>query len=154
MPETLKNLPIESIINLYKTSEELLLVLDAEKNPIFLNKSAKNLFGDIKKITEIEHFFSFNVCILDRDKFFDYNPIREIMNFNTFFSAETLFQLDSNLYRNLNIRSFSVQNKKIIILSDVTEKIQNISLKSLLAEIKRKSANSRDKNRFNQQSIK
>ena len=134
MPELLKNLSLESIINLYRTSEELLLVLDTEKNLIFLNNSAKNLFGDIKKITEIEHFFSFNVCILDRDKFFDYNPIREIMNFNTFFSAETLFQLDSNLYRNLNIRSFSVQNKKIIILSDVTEKIQNISLKSLLAE--------------------
>ncbi|OGH94922.1 MAG: hypothetical protein A2039_10270 [Candidatus Melainabacteria bacterium GWA2_34_9] len=134
MPESLKNLSIESIINLYKNSEELLLVVNAEKNLIFLNNSAKNLFGDIKKITEIEHFFSFNVCILDRDKFFDYNPIHEIINFDTFFSAETLFQLDSNLYRNLNIRSFGAQNKKIIILSDVTEKIQNISLKSLITE--------------------
>jgi len=83
MPELLKNLSLESIINLYRTSEELLLVLDTEKNLIFLNNSAKNLFGDIKKITEIEHFFSFNVCILDREKFFDYNPIQEILNFNT-----------------------------------------------------------------------
>jgi len=54
------------------------------------------------------------------------------MNFNTLFRAETLFQVDSNLYRNLNIRSFSAQNKKIILLSDITEKIQNISLKNLL----------------------
>lgn len=134
MPEALKNLSIESIKSLYRNSEELLLVLDAENNIFFLNNSAKNLFGDIKKIKEIEHFFSFNVCILDREKFFDYNPIQEIVNFNALFRAETLFQVDSNSYRNLNIRSFSLQNKKIIILSDITEKIQNTSLKNLIEE--------------------
>jgi signal transduction histidine kinase len=134
MLETLKNLSIDSIISLYRNSEELLLMLDAENNIIFLNNNAKNLFGDIKKIKEIEHFFSFNVCILDREKFFDYNPIQEIINFNTLFRAETLFQIDSNLYRNLNVRSFSADNKKIIILSDITEKIQNESLKNLIEE--------------------
>jgi len=137
MPKTLKKLCIESIISLYRNSEELLIILDAENNIIFLNNNAKNLFGNIKKIKEIEHFFSFNVCILDRKKFLDYNPIHEITNFNTLFRAETLFQIDSNSYRNLNIRSFSIDNKKIIILSDVTEKIQNTSLKTIIEENKK-----------------
>lgn len=134
MPEALKNLSTKSLISLYRNSDELFVVIDAEKNIVFLNHSAKFLFGEIKKISEIEHFFSVNVCILDREKFFDYNPLQEIMNFDTLFGAETLFQLDSNSYRNLNIRSFSNQNNKIIILSDVTEKIQNISLKNLIEE--------------------
>ncbi|MEI8389962.1 MAG: ATP-binding protein [bacterium] len=134
MQETLKNISIDSIISLYRASDEFLLMLDANNNIIFLNNNAKNLFGDIKKIEEIEHFFSFNVCILDREKFFDYNPIREVINSNILFSAETLFQIDSNLYKNLNMRSFSIQNSKIIILSDFTEKIQNISLKNRIKE--------------------
>ena len=134
MQETLKNISIDSIISLYRASDEFLLVLDANNNIIFINNNAKNLFGDIKKIEEIEHFFSFNVCILDREKFFDYNPIREVINSNILFRAETLFQIDNNLYKNLNMRSFSVQNSKIIILSDFTEKIQNISLKNRIKE--------------------
>ena len=134
MQETLKNISIDSIISLYRDSDEFLLMFDASNNIIFLNNNAKNLFGDIKKIEEIEHFFSFNVCILDREKFFDYNPIREVINSNILFRAETLFQIDNNLYKNLNMRSFSVQNSKIIILSDFTEKIQNTSLKNRIKE--------------------
>jgi len=137
MPEAFKNLSIESIISLCRNSEELLMALDEKNNIIFLNNNAKNLFGDIKTIKEIEHFFSFNVCILDREKFFDYNPIDEILIFNTLFRAEILFQIDSNSYRNLNVRSFGVNNKKIIIFSDVTEKIQNTALKNLIEENKK-----------------
>ena len=134
MPEIIKNLSPESITELYRNSEELLLILDDEQNTIYLNKSAGNLFGNIKKIKEIEHFFSFNVCILDREKFFDYNPVQEAVNSNILFTAETLFQLDSNLYRNLNLRSFCIKNKKVIILSDITEKIQNTELKNIIGK--------------------
>lgn len=134
MPEIIRDIPIESIKELYRNAEELFLVIDAEKNTEFLNENAKNLFGSIKKIDEIEHFFSFNVCLLDREKFFDYNPIQEALNSRILFKAETLFQLDSDSYRNLALRSFHVNDKKIIILSDLTEKIQNISLKNQAKE--------------------
>ncbi len=134
MPDTLKDISIESLIDLYRNSDELFLAVDSGKNIVFSNSSAKNLFGEIKNIKEIEQFFSFNICILDREKFFDYNPIHEVMTSNISFRAETLYQLDSNLYRNLNLRSFSIKNKKIIILSDITEKIQNIELKNLIEE--------------------
>ncbi len=134
MPKTLKNIQIESTIELYRNSEELFLVIDAEKNISYINNSGKNLFGNIKNIKEIEHFFSFNVCILDKERFFDYNPIQEALNSGILFRAETLFQTDSNLYRNLNLRSFGIQAKKILIFSDITEKLNNISLKSIAEE--------------------
>lgn len=130
----IKTFSIESIIELYRTSDELLLVLDAEENVVFINISAENLFGRIKKIKEIEHFFSFNVCILNREKFFDYNPVQEALNSKILFRAETLFQVDTNLYRNLNFKSFNIDDKKIIILSDVTEKIENSELKHTIEE--------------------
>jgi len=49
MPDMIKNLSPESITELYRNSEELLLILDDEQNTIFLNKSAENLFGKVKK---------------------------------------------------------------------------------------------------------
>lgn len=131
MLEVYNKLSIEALTCLYKDSEELFLATDKENNVIFFNTCALNLFGNIKNITEIEHFFSFNVCILDREKFFDYNPIQEAMNSRLFYRSETLFQIENNLYKNLNIRSFAVENFKIIIFSDITEKIKNDSLTEL-----------------------
>ncbi len=57
MPEILKNLSTESIISLYRNSEELLIILDTENDIICLNNPAKKLFGNINNIREIEHFF-------------------------------------------------------------------------------------------------
>lgn len=128
----IKTLSTELVIDLYRNSEELLLVLDADKNIVFLNNSAKYLFKNIKNIKEIENFFSFNTCVLDKERFFDYNPIQELMSSNVSFVAETLFQIDTDLYRNLNIRSFSLEDKKIVIMSDITEKVQNNVLRELV----------------------
>jgi signal transduction histidine kinase len=134
MQKTFEKISFTSLTELFRNSEELLVAVDAEKNIVFCNKSAKNLFGDIKTITEIEHFFSFNVCVLDRDKFFNYNPIQEALSSKIYFVSETLYQVESNLYRNLYLRSFYIEDKKIIIFSDNTEKMEIINLRATLEE--------------------
>lgn len=122
------NLTIDNIIELYRYSEELTILLNAEKNIVFINKSAENIFGTPKNVKEIEHNFTFNVCILDRDRFIDYNPLQEALLSNICFKAETFYQVDNNSYRNLNLRSFDIKEYKILIFSDVTEKIVNQTL--------------------------
>lgn len=128
----LKDASIEFIADLHRNSEELFLAVDAEKNTLYINAGAKKLLKDIKNLEETEHLFSFDVCALDREKFIDCNPLREAMNSDVLFTAEIIFQIDSDLYKNLNLRSFPVGNKKILIMSDITEKIQNVSLRNTL----------------------
>jgi len=125
------NISFDFITELYRNSEEIFILLNNDNNILFLNNSGKNLFGSINSLKEIEHNFTFDVCILDKEKFFQYNPIQEALSTDIIFRAETLFQISSNLYRNLNMRSFVKDDAKILIFADITEKIQNSALKNL-----------------------
>lgn len=127
-----RNIPIQTIIDLYTDSCESAVVLDEDKTVFFLNGEAKKLFGEIENISEIEHFFSISACILYKENFLEYNPIWDMFNSLLGFSAQTLYQIGEGNYKNLILRSFVADGKRILIFTDITEKIQNETFKTVV----------------------
>jgi len=120
---------LEYIINFYSDSIEGIFILDNEKNIVFINNSAKQILENINNLISIEQRFSFDVCVLDEDNILKFSPIFAAIESRELFKAETLFQSGENHYKKLIIRSFNLDNFKIILLSDFSDEVENIELK-------------------------
>ncbi len=114
---TLDNLDIDK---LFRHSEELVLLVDNNKNVIYTNKKAASLLGEPLVVKEIEHLFSFDICILDKENILNYSPVSEALSSNIPFRAEILMQTGENEFKKFNLRSLKIDNKTVIILSDIS----------------------------------
>jgi len=129
MREFLQELSLNTVDFLFQDSQELVLVFDNKLDILYSNPSADNVFGQIINIKDIEHNFSFDAYVLDKDKFFDFNPLREALISDCSFKAEITFQQASNIYRNFVLKSYDLKGKKLFVFSDCTEKKENTDLK-------------------------
>lgn len=119
------------LISLFQDSKEGLIILDTDKNIIYVNNFAKNLLGNLDNISKIEHYFSFDVCILNESEITTYNPLAAAILTKEDFKSECHYQVTQNYYKSLIIRAFNVEIYKIILISDFTSEIENIELKKL-----------------------
>ena len=101
-----------NIDDLFRYSEELLLIVDQHRNIIYLNNKAASFFGQASSLTEIEHFFSFDVCILDKKSIADYTPLKEAFLSKETFRAEILLQTGREEYKKFNLRSIKNNENK------------------------------------------
>jgi len=129
MGSFLQDLSQKNLDFLFKDSQELVLMIDREGNVLFSNSFADNVFGKTVNIKDIEHNFSFDVCVLDKDKVFDVNPLREALVSPACFKSEVVFQMTGNVYKNFVLKSLAVEGNKLLICSDLTEKKENSDLK-------------------------
>lgn len=114
---------------LFRYSEELLLYCGREREILYLNAKAISVFGNISSIKDIEHLFSFDVCVLDKEKIYKYTPLSEAFSSGIPVKAEILLQTAENKYTKFNLRTFKNNGNTLILLSDVSsqEKEQRIT---------------------------
>ncbi len=105
---------------LFKDSQEPLLVIDQDKNIVHINNKAINLLGNDASVPNFHHLFSFDVCILDKENILNYTPVNEALWVPEKMKAEVKFQAGENEYKNFLLRSFKNNNHTIIILSDIS----------------------------------
>jgi len=107
------------IDKLFSHSEELVLLVDNNKKIIYANKKAGLHLGNPLCTKEIEHLFSFDVCILEKENILDYSPISEALSSKIPFRAEILLQTGENDFRKFNLRSLKIEENTLVILSDL-----------------------------------
>lgn len=106
------------IDELFRHSAELLFVVDNNRNVIYQNNKAVSFFGNVSGLPEIEHLFSFDVCILDKKNILNYTPLSEAMLPGGAFWAEVLVQTGEDKFKKFNLRSLKNSENTIIIMSD------------------------------------
>jgi signal transduction histidine kinase len=107
---------------LYLTTDAVLIV-DTEKNVLFANGISKIKFSDIKNTSQIEHLFSFDVCILDSENLLKYTPLPAAIESKELFCTDCIYQVSQTDYRNIILKSLNFENKKMLIFSDYTDSI-------------------------------
>ena len=127
---------MEYLKNLFWDTKEGLIIADIDKNVIFINHSAKNLIGNIKNLSDVEHQFSFDLCVLDEENIIKYNPISAALSTKENFKTEAFFQFSQNQYKNLVVKSFTFEKNKAILFSDLSYEIENKELKKQNIEYK------------------
>ncbi len=123
---------------MFNDSEESLLLINQDKNVIYLNKKACFLLGNPGSITEIKHLFSSDICILNKENIFNYSPLSEALLIQENMKAEVLFQSGENEYTSFLLRSFKNSGNTIIILSDISTQQRLKENKSLINEYKQR----------------
>lgn len=116
---------------LFKTFFDLqegILAVDENREIIYINKFARDLFGNIKNIKEIEPLLSFDICILKEGDILKYNPITASFSNEECFKTQALFEISHNKYRYLNIKTINIRNYKIFFIFDNSSNIQNTDL--------------------------
>jgi len=125
----------EDFYKLFQDSRECLIICDENKNIVYQNASASELFGNKYSLSEIENYFTVDACFLNEEDIAKYNPLSEAVITKECFKSETAYQTGHNEYKRLLIRGFNLDNSRIIILSDLSEKYENAELKSALHSI-------------------
>lgn len=117
----------------YKDSGDLVLIIDHEKNIIYLNKKSIDLLGKPESSSQIEHLFSFDVCALNKEIILNYNPLNQAIWAKENIKSEILFQKSENEYKTYLLRSFKNSENTIIIMSDISSQ-QEIQQKQKIIE--------------------
>ncbi len=128
----------EDFYKLFQDSRESLIICDENKNIVCQNTSASELFGNKYSLSEIENYFTIDACFLSEEDIAKYNPLSEAVMTKECFKSETAYQTGHNEYKRLLIRGGNLENFRIIILSDLSEKYENAELKSALHSIEEK----------------
>ena len=132
------NIDENLITELFRDSEEPLLIIDKDKNILHKNNKTISMFGNISSSTEIEHFFSFDICILDNRIIFDYTPFQEALWANEKTKSEVLFQTGDNTYKKFQLRSFKNNGNTVIILSNISSQSEITEKENFIMEYKQK----------------
>jgi signal transduction histidine kinase len=117
---------IAEYIKVFSVTEIPILVLDRDEIIKDRNIHSINLLGKIENLKNIEHQFSFDVCVLDTTEILTYNPLRAAFYAKEYFTAETFFQIEENTYKNILIKSFWLNDFKLIIFIDQTDRLKSM----------------------------
>ena len=125
------------LIETFHDLKEGLILVDQINNILYINTYAKELLGNAHKISEIEHFFSFDVCILKEDDIIKYNPLSAAIQSDEEFKTECLYQVSRDQYKKFIIKAVKSGNNKAIFISNISEELDNIELVKQIENLKK-----------------
>ncbi|MFA6990303.1 MAG: ATP-binding protein, partial [Candidatus Gastranaerophilaceae bacterium] len=124
----------KNLLNFLNLATDIILIVDNEKNIFFKNNFAKKVFSEIKNLSQIEHLFNFDICILDSENLLKYTPLSAAATSKEIFFADCIYQTSQIDYRNIILKSFNLENNKVLIFSDYTDSIALNQLEILKKE--------------------
>lgn len=93
------------------------LVIDKNGQILYQNDCLKKKFGAISNLSQIDHYFSFDVCIINEDEILAYSPFKAAISSHENFFAAVSFEEDRYIFRSAILKSFSLNQNKILIIS-------------------------------------
>ncbi|MEI8377589.1 MAG: hypothetical protein WCF95_03535, partial [bacterium] len=68
---------IEKIIpSLVLGLELFVLIIDKNGQILYQNDHLKKKLGDISNLSQIDHYFSFDICVIKEDEILSYSPLK------------------------------------------------------------------------------
>jgi len=102
-------------------SVEACLLVDGNKNIVYMNSKANSLLGIPASLSDIEHLLTFDAYVLDKEHILNYNPLQEAFRSKEKMRSEVILQLTDNEYRNFCLRSFKDDSYTVVILSEILD---------------------------------
>lgn len=99
------------------------IVLDYNKEIVYINNSFKRTFGVIKNLDRFATRFFFDICLLDSENIGKQNPITFALESKETFFAQTTYQTNKNEFLNFDIHSYITP--KIIVITFTETTAQN-----------------------------
>lgn len=118
--ETIIDKNIKEILD---SSFDLTIIVDEEKNVVYTNNLNKLNFDKLDNISQIEHLFSFDICILDADEIMTYTPLKAAFVAKESFCTNCNMQVSEFEYKNIFLKSFYYKNYKIFVFKDYTDSL-------------------------------
>lgn len=128
--------------SLYNKISSPIVVLKKGYDILFFNDTFKKYFGEKNDLKRLKNQFNLEVCVLYSDDFSNMTPIDLAINSKESFHTFASFQKDSDVILYFLIDAFYVENHKIIVFNDITQKVlygeleeENQKLKTEIKEI-------------------
>ena len=99
------------------------IVLNYNKEIVYINNSFKRTFGVIKNLERFATRFFFDICLLNSENIGKQNPITFAIESKETFFAQTTYQVNKNEYLNFDIHSYITP--KIIVITFTETTAQN-----------------------------
>ncbi len=127
---------IEKIIpSLVLGLELFVLIIDKNGQILYQNDHLKKKLGDISNLSQIDHYFSFDICVIKEDEILSYSPLKAATSSCENFFAAVSFEEDRYAFRSAILKSFSFNKNKIIIISFDDMDIKEARLADLQQEV-------------------
>lgn len=109
---------IEKIIPGLVLGLELFVFIADSKGKIFYeNDYFKKKCGNISNLSELEHYFSFDICIIKEDEILTYTPLKAALSCEGNFLAAVSFEEQRYVFRSAILRTFPLNGKKLFLIS-------------------------------------
>ena len=109
---------IEKIIPGLALGLELFVFITDSKGKIsYGNDYFKNKFENVADLSQLEHYFSFDICIIKEDEILTYTPLKAALSCCENFFAAVSFEEQRNVFRSAILRTFSLNGKKLFLIS-------------------------------------
>lgn len=122
------------------------LIINKDGQILYQNEYLKKKIKKIRNLKDLDAYFSFDICIIDEQKILSYTPLQAAFESTETFWASVLFEEKRYNFKNAILRSFNIEENKIILISfdnndaqsEQIEKLQNqvINLNNLIEENK------------------
>lgn len=127
---------IEKIIpSLVLGLELFVLVIDKNGQILFKNDHLKKKFGNISNLSQIDHYFSFDICVIKEDEILSYSPLKAAISSKESFFTAVSFEEDRYVFRSAILKSFAIGQNKIIIISFDDMDTKDARLSELQSEV-------------------
>lgn len=127
---------IEKIIpSLVLGLELFVLVVDKNGQILYKNDHLEKKLGNISALSQIDHYFSFDVCIIKEDEILSHSPLTAALFSRENFFAAVSFEEDRYLFRSAILKAFTFNQNKIIIISFDDMEIKEAKLVELQKEV-------------------
>ncbi len=109
---------IEKIIpGLVLGLEIFAFIADSKGKIFYLNDYLKKKCGNISDLSEIEHYFSFDICIIKEEEILTYTPLRAALSCEGNFFSSVSFEEQRYVFRSAILRALPFNGKKLFLIS-------------------------------------
>lgn len=97
--------------------ELFVLIVDKNGRIIYKNDYLKKKWGNISNLSQLEHYFSFDICIIKDDEILTYTPLKAATVCKENFLAAVSYEEERHVFRSATLKSFSINQKKLLLIS-------------------------------------
>ena len=123
---------------LFNKFNTAVIVLGSNKETVFTNNIFKRLFPDYTNISRFSHKLYYEVCALVSNDLNVHSPIIQAMESQEDFAAHVIYQNSNNQYFYYDMNSTKRGKYTIIILTDVSARVNFENISALTEEYKDK----------------
>lgn len=97
--------------------EIFVFITDSKGKILYKNEYLKKKFDNISSLSEFEHYFSFDICIIKEEEILTYNPLSAAILSKENFLAAVSFEQERYIFRSAILQAFSLNGNKLFLVS-------------------------------------